>query len=181
MSSGRLIAVVGPSGVGKDSLMAALAAKRPDIHIVRRVITRDAALGGEDFEAVGEEEFRQREAAGEFCLSWPAHGLLYGIPTSIEATLDQGQDALVNLSRGVLAQAAVRFATFTVLRITARSDILAQRLAVRGRESAEDIRRRLERPEPALPEGVSVITVENNTTIEDAVAQAMGALYPERV
>ena len=51
-SGGRLIAVVGPSGVGKDSVMAGLHGAIPDLHLVRRVITRAPDLGGEDYDAV---------------------------------------------------------------------------------------------------------------------------------
>ncbi|MFC6760861.1 hypothetical protein ACFQFQ_17395 [Sulfitobacter porphyrae] len=43
MSAGRFIAVVGPSGVGKDSVMAGMVARARDLVAVRRVITRAAA------------------------------------------------------------------------------------------------------------------------------------------
>ena len=46
MTKGQIFAVVGPSGAGKDTLMAAAARARPDLHIVRRVITRPATAGG---------------------------------------------------------------------------------------------------------------------------------------
>ncbi|MGB0905008.1 MAG: phosphonate metabolism protein/1,5-bisphosphokinase (PRPP-forming) PhnN, partial [Mangrovicoccus sp.] len=38
--TGRFIAVVGPSGVGKDSVMAGLMERRPDLLLAKRVITR---------------------------------------------------------------------------------------------------------------------------------------------
>ncbi|HMB13658.1 MAG TPA: phosphonate metabolism protein/1,5-bisphosphokinase (PRPP-forming) PhnN, partial [Roseovarius sp.] len=50
MTKGRLIAVVGPSGVGKDTLMRAMVAERPNLRRVRRVITRRADDGGEGHE-----------------------------------------------------------------------------------------------------------------------------------
>ena len=55
---GQLIAVVGPSGAGKDTLIEAARRARPDLLIVRRVITRPTESGGEDFEGVTEAEFR---------------------------------------------------------------------------------------------------------------------------
>ena len=47
--TGRFIAVVGPSGVGKDSVMQGMAARDPRIVLARRVITRPSDAGGEDF------------------------------------------------------------------------------------------------------------------------------------
>jgi len=55
--TGTLIAVVGPSGVGKDSVIDAVS-DRLGIAKVRRVITRDAALGGETFTPVSVAAFK---------------------------------------------------------------------------------------------------------------------------
>ena len=54
MSRGRLIAVVGPSGVGKDSVMAGLVLRRAKLQLVRRMITRPANVGDEAFDAMTE-------------------------------------------------------------------------------------------------------------------------------
>ena len=94
--TGRLICVVGPSGAGKDTLIDAARTQRPDLVIVRRVITRPSALGGEDFEGVTQAEFERRKAAGDFALDWRAHGLSYGLPAATLALRDEGRDLLVN-------------------------------------------------------------------------------------
>ena len=80
MTSGRLIAVVGPSGVGKDSVMQGVAAVVPSLHLVRRVITRPSDLGGEDYDAVVETQFQDMAENNAFAIHWRAHGLFYGIP-----------------------------------------------------------------------------------------------------
>ncbi|TNF62780.1 MAG: phosphonate metabolism protein/1,5-bisphosphokinase (PRPP-forming) PhnN, partial [Rhodobacteraceae bacterium] len=126
--SGRLIAVVGPSGVGKDSVMSGIAAACPAIGVVRRTITRPADLGGEAFDAVSDETFETMRAAGAFCLSWSAHGLSYGLPIALAARVAAGGEVLANLSRGVLAEAAAAFPGLIVLELTASPDILARRL-----------------------------------------------------
>ena len=46
----HVIGVVGPSGVGKDTVMHALAAAQPGIKLARRVITRPVEAGGEEGE-----------------------------------------------------------------------------------------------------------------------------------
>lgn len=176
--AGRLYAVVGPSGAGKDTLMEAVAARRPDLHMVRRVITRAADAGGEDFDAVSEAAFDERRAAGAFALWWRAHGLFYGIPASIDAELAAGKQVLFNGSRGVLAEAAEKYPDMLVLHVTASIPVLAERLAGRGRESEEDIARRLQRAGYALPEGVNVRVIRNDGALADAIAAMLAALQP---
>src|SRR4051812_42383259 len=91
---GRMIAVVGPSGAGKDTLMAHAARffeDRDDIIFVRRIITRDPAAGGEEHDGVSEAEFEALESAGRFAVSWQAHGLRYGIPAETRDAVDKGR------------------------------------------------------------------------------------------
>lgn len=174
----RLVAVVGPSGAGKDTLMALACAADPRIRAVRRVITRPASAGGEEFEGVTDAVFADRLAQGEFALHWQAHGLSYGIPRAALA----GQGVLMfNGSRAVLPQAQVVFPGLTVVLVTAPPAVLEARLAARGREAAEDRAARLGRAAFALPDGISAVTVKNDGTAEQGLARFLAALQPERV
>ncbi|MEL6451180.1 MAG: phosphonate metabolism protein/1,5-bisphosphokinase (PRPP-forming) PhnN [Pseudomonadota bacterium] len=176
--TGRLIAVVGPSGVGKDTVMQAIAAADPRLGLVRRVITRPSDAGGEDFDGVTVPTFEARKAAGDFALSWGAHGLFYGIPAAIDADLAAGRDLLANLSRGALRQARARFPGLVVLSLTADPAVLAARLAARGREDADDIARRLARAGSGLPDGIDAVEIDNSGDLARTVATALAALYP---
>lgn len=182
--TGRLIAVVGPSGVGKDSVMAGLAARHAGLSVARRVITRDAALGGEDFDAVTPDTFRQMQADGAFCLSWQAHDLHYGVPVAVQAQVAGGQDVLVNLSRSVLGAAVACFGRVTVLNLTASPVTLAARLIARGRETEHGVASRLARTVPpfalGLRQGLEVFTVSNDGDLQDTLTTALALLYPER-
>lgn len=178
--TGRFIAVVGPSGVGKDSVMAAMAARDPHLHLARRVITRPSHMGGEAFDGVTTEDFASRHARGEFALSWTAHGLHYAIPASVDAHLQNGQDVLANLSRTALIHAKTRFAAFCVIHLTAARDVLAGRLAARNRETAPQIAGRLDRASAALPEGIAAFNLDNSGPLERTVQAALDHLYPVR-
>ncbi|QFU09553.1 Ribose 1,5-bisphosphate phosphokinase PhnN [Rhodobacteraceae bacterium THAF1] len=181
MTRGRFIAVVGPSGVGKDSVTAGLQAMMPNVHLVRRVITRAPELGGEDFDAVDDQTFEEMASSGSFVLHWNAHGLRYGIPATVAAHLERGRDCLANLSRGVLLDAAERFLDFAVLHITATPDTLSRRLSARGRETAEDIALRLSRAQMPLPAGLDVIHVSNDGPLAETVGRAAALLQPASV
>ncbi len=181
MTEGRLIAVVGPSGVGKDSVMMGLCDVLPDLHLVRRVITRAPELGGEDYEAVKLAEFEDMAANGAFAVHWAAHGLRYGIPAAIEDRLNDGADCLMNFSRKALRDAAEKYPRFIVLNITAKPETLARRLAARARESESEIAKRLAQAEKPLPEGLNVITISNDGPLAETVARAAAGLQPESV
>lgn len=173
--SGRLIAVVGPSGVGKDSVMDGLCAAAPQLRRVKRVITRAPGLGGEDYTPATEATFTAMVDAGEFAVHWGAHDLRYGIPLKTLGYVCGGAQCLANFSRTALMDAVRVFPALTVLNVTAAPETLAARLAGRGRETAEDIARRLARVAP-LPPGLDVVTVSNDGALKDAVRAAQVAL-----
>ena len=181
MTLAPVIAVVGPSGVGKDSVMEALAARSAGIQRVRRVITRPEGEDGEDFDRVSVKTFELMALDGAFALHWSAHGLLYGIPTAIEDQRQVAAALLVNLSRSVLLQAQEVFGNLIVISLTADEGVLAQRLSARGRESSGDQVRRLGRAGIPLPDGLEhVINVDNSGALEDTIETILAALQPER-
>ncbi len=170
-----IFAVVGPSGAGKDTLIAGALRARPDLRLIRRVITRPSDAGGEDFEGVTEAAFAARKARGDFALDWQAHGLCYGIPA---AQVAGSGDLIFNGSRAALPAAQARFPDLRVILVTAPDAVLAARLAARGRETAAAIRDRLSRAAFRLPPGIAATTVLNDTTPEIGIARLLAALRP---
>ena len=174
---GRLFAVVGPSGAGKDTLLQGLCIEGGP-HWVRRVITRPESAGGEPFEGVTETEFAMREALGRFALVWRAHGLSYGIPRIELEPLNSGRDVIFNGSRTAMVQAARIFPQLRVIVVTAPPDVLAARLSGRGRETAAQIVARLRREVEPLPAGLPVIEIINDGTRDQGVERLKLALQP---
>lgn len=174
--AGRLFLVVGPSGAGKDTLLAGAVAADPRLHWARRVITRPETAGGEPFEGVTEAVFADRLARGNFVLHWQAHGLHYGVPKAEVDARDQGRDVLLNGSRGALAAARAAFPDLVVLHISAPVPVLAERLAARGRETRAEIEARLGRADLGLPEGLPVVEIANDSDRETGVDRLLQAL-----
>jgi phosphonate metabolism protein PhnN/1,5-bisphosphokinase (PRPP-forming) len=172
-----IVAIVGPSGAGKDTLIRGALLARPDLRLVRRVITRPTGAGGEDFDGVTTADFADRETRGDFALTWQAHGLSYGIPK--DQVTGPGP-VLFNGSRAALPQAARVFPDLRVILVTAPDIVLAARLSARGRETAEDIRARLSRAAFEMPPGIAFQTVVNDASPEIGTARLLAALQPVR-
>jgi ribose 1,5-bisphosphokinase len=180
---GTLVLVVGPSGAGKDSLIAGARlalAHDPGFVFPRRFITRPEDAGGEDHVAVDAAAFaRLRERPG-FFLSWRAHGLDYGISATAAADLAAGRTVVVNVSRTVLDEARARYRPILVVAVTAPVEILGARLAGRGRESESDIAERLSRAGLAPPGGADVVPLANDGPLAAATARFVDMLRATR-
>jgi len=175
--SGLFVALVGPSGVGKDSLIRVLAARNardPRFQIVRRVVTRKADAD-EDHDTLDEASFAARAQAGGFALHWAAHGLRYGVPVETDEALAQGQTLLCNLSRGIVGEARRRWPHTFIVALSAKPETLAARLLARGRDP--DIGARLARAEPAeTPDAM----VENDGALDIAAEQLQALVQARR-
>ncbi len=163
--NGAFVAVVGPSGAGKDTLIAhartALAGE-PQVDFVRRVITRPCDGQTEQHDSLSDAGFAKALADGAFALAWEAHGLRYGLPVDIDRALENGHVAVANLSRGALPALRQRYANVAVVEITADLEILAARLSGRGRESREEVLARLERTISCDTTGPNAIALDNS-------------------
>jgi ribose 1,5-bisphosphokinase len=166
--SGVFVAVVGASGAGKDSLINfARDHLAGQVSVVRRVVTRAADGGSEDHESMTPEAFAAAEQAGDFALSWQAHGLCYGLPISLDDDLATGRVVVANLSRAVLPRLLARYPNALVVEVTAQPEVIARRLAGRGREGGDEIARRMERSNGfRLPP--STVRIDNSGDLDRA-------------
>jgi ribose 1,5-bisphosphokinase len=159
---GRLFVIVGPSGAGKDTLLAGAVRARPDLHWARRVITRPSQPGGEPWEGETEAGF--------------ARGLHYGVPGAELAPLRMGRDVVMNGSRAAMPAILSVFPQARVILVTASPDILALRLAARSRETPQAVAARLSRAGFDLPPGLAADVVVNDTTPEAGTAALLAHL-----
>jgi ribose 1,5-bisphosphokinase len=174
MTAGQLVYLVGPSGAGKDSLIAAVkqkSIKNNHLYFAPRYVTR-AAGGGHDDLPITTEAFAHYRLAGEFVLDWEAHGLCYGISKVIDQQMLAGKTVVVNGSRAYLATALQKYPALTVASITVAPAIARERLHARAREDAAAIAARLQRAPPLEVPPHQLVTIDNSGALEHA-AQAL--------
>lgn len=168
---GTFVAVVGPSGVGKDTLLDYARARTAPAEaggplFVRRAITRPAGPG-ETHQPISEAEFALAQDVGGYAISWRAHGLGYGLPTAVNDAVGAGRLVVANVSRGVLGILAEAFDDLRVVRVSVSPQVQAKRLLARGREDSESIAARIARadPDPSAPVDLEIV---NDSTVEEA-------------
>ena len=172
-STGLFVAVVGPSGAGKDALIRGLAGRLGEgdgVFYARRVVTRRADAF-EDHDTLADEEFAAARAEGRFALAWTAHGLHYGVPREIEARLAAGGAVVCNVSRAMVAEVRRLYRPNLVVLVTARPETLAARLAARGRDDGASRRERLERSAVAEVAFEPDATIDNDGALDEAVSR----------
>lgn len=178
--SQQLIYTMGPSGAGKDSLLAwlrqQLSAQAP-VHFARRSIDRPVHADGEQHESITTAEFQVQAEHNAFALHWSANGLHYGVRHAELDSIHGKRWVFVNGSRAYLPTAQERFPDLTVLHITASTGVLRQRLLSRGRESPEMVEARVQRAAGfQIPGKCRFIEIHNDTSLDAAGHRLLGAL-----
>ncbi|MBA9065918.1 MULTISPECIES: phosphonate metabolism protein/1,5-bisphosphokinase (PRPP-forming) PhnN [Methylobacterium] len=171
---GCLVLVVGPSGAGKDTLIRlarAALADDPRYVFPRRLVTRPPSAD-EDNDEIDEAAFADGCTAGRFTLSWRAHGLGYALPAEAGRRAADGQVVICNVSRRVVAEARRTCPRVSVVEVTAPPEILAQRIAARGRPQDGDLAARLAREGDVVAD----LTILNTGSPGDAASRLVAHL-----
>lgn len=167
----KLFYIIGASGAGKDTLMnyarTQINGSEPVI-FAHRYITRSPFTGNENHIHLTVEEFKTRIEAGCFALYWESHGQFYGIGREIDTWLQKGFNIVLNGSRQYLPVAQQLYPDMCVILIDANPEIIGRRLANRGRESAAEIKKRIERTGEITTDLNNCIKILNDAEISDA-------------
>lgn len=167
----KLFYVIGSSGAGKDSIMNyAKENLDPNIQILfaHRYITRPANDPTENHISLSENEFLKRKGGGILALNWYSHGFHYGIGIEIDYWIKQGFNVVINGSREYLPEAINRYPELLPLMIEVSPEILRERLNKRGRESPEEIERRISRNQKLEPGKIQCTRIWNNSSLEES-------------
>lgn len=172
---GRLVILSGPSGVGKDTLIAAWQARNPRVQRVVAYTTRgprDGEVDGRDYHFVTLPAFLLMVDTEKF-LEWKiVHGNYYGTPLAdMEAMLSDGKIAILKIDvHGAIAAMDRRPDAVSIFIQPPSWEELESRIRGRALDSPEVIEKRLQnaRDEIALSDRYRHQVVNND--LEDAVS-----------
>jgi len=182
-----LVVLSGPSGVGKDAVLARMKKLGRPFHYVITATTRPKRAGeknGEDYHFLSRKEFQQMIAKHRF-LEWAnVYGNYYGVPKDeITSALSKGIDTIVKVDvqgattiKKILPQAVFIFLAPPSM------EALEKRLRRRRSESSTDLALRLEKAKgeiKSLPLFDYVITSRQNK-LDEVVSQIDAIVAAEK-
>lgn len=182
-----LITISGPSGVGKDSLMRALAESDPRLERVVTATSRPPRSDEEDGVAyffLTKNEFERRVATGDFVEHAEVHGDYKGVlKAELERILRDGRDPLLQVD--VQGAATIRSLIPQALTIFVKPEsmeALIERRKRRGSMSDEEAERRAQdaHDELARADEFDHVVINKTGDLSDSVEEVARIIAEER-
>ncbi|MBQ9179730.1 MAG: guanylate kinase [Firmicutes bacterium] len=152
MKNGILVVISGPSGAGKGTIVGRILKELDNIGFSTSMTTRSPREGevdGRDYFFVTEEEFKKAIDEDAFVEYANVHGNYYGTPKSeVASRLERGMNVLLDIDVQGAMNVKKQMPEGVFIFISPPSmEELRARLEGRGKDSAEDIERRLKNAE----------------------------------
>lgn len=182
---GNLVVISGPSGSGKNSVLAEVRQSVPNLTYSVSATTRAPRHGemdGVHYFFVKHDEFVAMMEAGGFLETAEFCGNYYGTPRSlVQERLDAGEDVIMDIEiRGAdQVRAAMPDAVFIFLVPPSYAELRA-RIERRGSESPEAVRRRLAKAAEEIPAVFRYDYVVMNSRLDQAVDRIRSIILAER-
>lgn len=183
---GLIFVMVGPGGVGKNTLMKAVLPRLQNLRQLPTVTTRSPRAGevdGRERFFVAPDEFRRMIDGGELVEHEEVTpGKYYGVPRRyLEQALRAGQDLIADIEYSGASKVKQHYPDNTVLIFIAppEPDVLAERMRERG-ETEQGITDRLARVQREMGfQNACKYTIVNDV-VDDAVAELCRIIQGEQ-
>lgn len=187
MGQPLLIILSGPSGVGKDAVLARMKESRFPLHYVVTMTTRPQRRQEKDkvdYQFVSKEEFLRMKAANELLESALVYGNFYGVPKKdIVDALNAGQDVLVKVDvQGAETIKKAMPQAVAIFLVPPSRDELVSRLKQRSTETPEEMETRLKaaaKEFKQLPE-FDYVVVNYRGELDRAVSSIVSIITTEK-
>lgn len=185
LKPGNLFVLTGPSGVGKNTIIARVLAEAGGIVESVSVTTRkvrDGELDGVDYFFTDRESFEKMRAQNHFIESAEFAGNYYGTPRNwVENRIMEGLDVVLVIEVQGAKQVKKQFRNAILIFLAPPSiDELEKRLRSRATESEDIIAMRLDKAGQEMKERDFFHYEVVNDDVDQAVNNVLSIVYAER-
>ena len=182
---GIIFILSAPSGAGKTTLYNGLRDIYPEIELSVSCTTRAKRLGelnGRDYKFLTEAEFERLKRRGEFAEWAKVHDYFYGTPKApLARCIASGRDILLDIDVQGARQIKKSFPqAVSIFLLPPSLGELKRRLAARGTDGQEIIRRRLANAQGEIGEIIHYDYYVENREVDKAVGDLAAIVVAER-
>ena len=182
-----LVVISGPSGVGKDAVLARLRATHPELFFAVTATTRPKRPGetdGLDYIFVTPGRFHQLREKGELLEHAEVYGRFYGVPKEpLRRAIEQGKDSVVKVDvQGAATIKKMAPDAFLIFLAAPSMEELERRLTTRKTESPEQMAIRIEtaRDEVKQSDWFDAVVVNETDALEETVEQIVEVIRKQQ-